>query len=286
MSSSNAKRKREDGDDGDGAAGTIRHEGVLSVSVDELKKTSAIQQIIAPMPPPPASSSTEPPAKKPAIITTGLTQSVVKKPLKKDAKSPAAPSANQPKEGASFIDEIINESNDLLQAAREAQCLGRLRASSSYLLLAHARLVGLGRRFDRSRCLEDEAVGVVTKTPDNNANENDEKQTTQTSIILPPMPVAQNALPDVALMEHLARSGMELHHKRTGRGMQHISQMEKMANTPKVGKTAAATTAATKDKETPKRKGGRGKKPPTLVMHTLLGAELDAKKLMNIHPNV
>jgi len=29
-----------------------------------------------------------------------------------------------------------------------------------------------------------------------------------------------------------------------------------------------------------KRKGGRGKKPPTLVMHTLPCATLDAKKLM------
>ena len=59
---------------------------------------------------------------------------------------------------------------------------GVSEAPSYLLLVAHARLVGLGRRFDRSRFLEDKAVGVVAKTPENNANENDEEQTTQTSI--------------------------------------------------------------------------------------------------------
>jgi hypothetical protein len=91
-------------------------------------------------------------------------------------------------------------------------------------------------------------------------------------------------------MEHLARAGMELHHKRTGRGMLHDAQMEKMANTviPVRGKASPSTVTANSkadENETPtKRKGGRGKKPPTLVMHTLLGAELDAKKLMQIDP--
>lgn len=208
--------------------------------------------------------------------------------------------------GASFIDEIINEANDLLQAAREAQSLGRLRSSASYLLLAHARLVGLGRRFDRSRCLEDES-GTPTsanRDPSESMAKSDEtsnstisqppppkgSQSQSTSIVLPPMPVTHNALSDVALMEFLARAGMELHHKRTGRGMLHDAQIEKMANTviPVRGKTNPSTVTANSkadENETPtKRKGGRGKKPPTLVMHTLLGAELDAKKLMQINP--
>ena len=104
-----------------------------------------------------------------------------------------------------------------------------------------------------------------------------------TTVILPPMPVAQNALSDVSLMEHLARSAMELHHKRTGRGMQHDAQMEKQANN--LVPIKKAERPKEEEDETPtKRKGGRGKKPPTLVMHTLLGAELDAKKLMKIHP--
>jgi hypothetical protein len=238
---------------------------------------------------------------------TGMYQTITKKA--KLTKATPPPTAPKPpaKEGASFIDEIINESNDLLQAATEAQSLGRLRSSAGYLLLAHARLVGLGRRFDRSRCLEDEVSSPPKKENpssdhDDNSNTLQENQdnsnatilqpptaaSQSNTIILPPMPVAHNTLSDVTLMEHLARSGMELHHKRTGRGMQHDHQMEKMANTPKAkGKAPPPAVAEAKEEDlTPtKRKGGRGKKPPTLVMHTLLGAELDAKKLMRISPD-
>ena len=39
---------------------------------------------------------------------------------------------------------------DLLLAATEAQALGRLKMASAYQLLLHARLVGLGKRFDRA----------------------------------------------------------------------------------------------------------------------------------------
>jgi hypothetical protein len=203
-----------------------------------------------------------------------------KPPAPQSSKKPKPPTPapkplSPPNPECSFIDEVINEADDLLQAAREAQSLGRLRSASSYLLLAHARLVGLGRRFDRSRCLEDEMLPNPEGKNGGDSN--------STTVILPPMPVAQNALSDVSLMEHLARSAMELHHKRTGRGMQHDAQMEKQANN--LVPIKKAERPKEEEDETPtKRKGGRGKKPPTLVMHTLLGAELDAKKLMKIHP--
>lgn len=48
---------------------------------------------------------------------------------------------------------ILGEARDLLDAAHQAQQLGRLRQAASYQLLLHARLVGLGRRFDRA-CAE------------------------------------------------------------------------------------------------------------------------------------
>lgn len=47
-------------------------------------------------------------------------------------------------------DAVLQESHDLLQAATEAQQLGRLKMASAYLLLLHARLVGLGKRFDKA----------------------------------------------------------------------------------------------------------------------------------------
>eukprot|EP00970_Alexandrium_tamarense_P001926 scaffold258_cov201-Alexandrium_tamarense.AAC.3 len=47
------------------------------------------------------------------------------------------------------IDAVLAESNDLLQAASDAQALGRLVEAQSYLYLAHARLIGLGQVVDR-----------------------------------------------------------------------------------------------------------------------------------------
>jgi len=82
---------------------------------------------------------------------------------------------------------------------------------------------------------------------------------------------------------------MELHHKRTGRGMQHEAALERASNKKDQKASAAAKSggeqedgvAATGEKETPtKRKGGRGKKPPTLVMATMAGRNFDVADLM------
>ena len=54
-------------------------------------------------------------------------------------------------QGYNVFDNVLQESADLAQAASEAQQLGRLKMASTYLLLLHARLVGLGRRFDKLR---------------------------------------------------------------------------------------------------------------------------------------
>lgn len=50
----------------------------------------------------------------------------------------------------SVVDSMLAEAHDLIGAAAEAQALGRLKMSNSYLLLVHARLITLGKRFDRS----------------------------------------------------------------------------------------------------------------------------------------
>jgi len=221
------------------------------------------------------------------------------------------------------IDEVINEINHLLQAASEAQALGRLRNSYSSLLLAHQRLVGIGRRVDRSFCeAEDTATNNATagENVHDEAGEasNDSQQSYQPTF-LPPL-VSQPPLPptltqnysDVAYVEHLAKSGMELHHKRTGRGMQHEAAIERAAHALKMkkmeeeqihraargvfalatglssgsgvggdGKKRKGSIGEDEDNSTPtKRKGGRGKKPPTLVMHTMAGRNLDVRELM------
>lgn len=54
---------------------------------------------------------------------------------------------NQP---MNVYDAVLGECHDLLKASLEAQRLGRLKMASAYQLLLHTRLVGLGKRFDRS----------------------------------------------------------------------------------------------------------------------------------------
>lgn len=61
-----------------------------------------------------------------------------------------ATSSNKRIRSESLVDSMLAEAHDLIGASAEAQALGRLQMSSSYLLLAHARLIALGKRFDRS----------------------------------------------------------------------------------------------------------------------------------------
>ena len=265
----------------------------------------------------------------------------------------------------SGIDEVLSESDLLLRAAAEAQALGRLRNASTYLLLAHARLVGLGRRFDRSRIERSSTstTAAASAAGDNITEDGDSKLSAAggdkkgamdpliqggESQSLPPLAMGSNSnpaatandnnnsepmlfphqtfhhLPDgVAYVEHIARAAMELHHKRTGRGMQHDSMVEKLNAESQKRKmeqeqirlaarglfaTAKGFTGvrigagsensndappktrkrkadqATLDNEEKnalaKRKGGRGKKPPTLVMHTVMGKSKNVHDLM------
>lgn len=52
-----------------------------------------------------------------------------------------------------MYESVLEESEDLCKAASEAQALGRLDKASSYLLLLHARLMGLGKLLDKSLLL-------------------------------------------------------------------------------------------------------------------------------------
>lgn len=276
---------------------------------------------------------------------------------------------------------MLNEADHLLQAAAEAQALGRLRNASTYLLLAHARLVGLGRRFDRSRIeptatsssneeknsegvdggkikssLEDgksdgggkrknkagdtggagnsdSAMAPLIQLGTDQSNMSSVGTNSNNNSSNEPMlfPQTLHHMPDgVAYVEHLARAAMELHHKRTGRGMQHDLMVEKQSALSQAKKDekeqirlaarglfatakgmtgirvdagensnmsepkAKPATRKRKQDQTDleeaekiaaaKRKGGRGKKPPTLVMHTVAGRNYDVHALMKGEP--
>jgi hypothetical protein len=163
-----------------------------------------------------------------------------------------------------IYDAMLGEISDLTRAAQEAQSCGRLKMASTYQLLVHARLVGLGKRFDRflstgqiirkeqqtavshsnSASSSPESIGAAkgtgagtgTSTSSTHAHPN-----TNGNASAPPGPgesirTAQAALAkilpsgvdlDYTMMEHLARAAMELHNRRTGRGLLHEKEMER-----------------------------------------------------------
>jgi hypothetical protein len=157
----------------------------------------------------------------------------------------------QPQSQVNAYDSMLGEIHDLLMAAQEAQSLGRLRMASTYQMLAHTRLVGLGKRFDRCWIRPDHHPSsnsnIITSFDDGITNTMDAIATTNTDALHSTMLIPQSStsqdhqgtmqnrsdaqaalakmLPsnvnvDDTMMEHLARAAMELHNRRTGRGMQ------------------------------------------------------------------
>lgn len=241
-------------------------------------------------------------------------------------------------------DAVLSESEDLLQAATEAQQLGRLKMASAYLLLLHARLVGLGKRFDKAEHPEPEL---------NNANAAnkalpslDRKETPQKPFAIEqetPKTAAAKQLAqmlpsniemDQAMMEHLAKAAAELHAARCGRKRPDITSptarefLENTANRQNIHNAAHSGVAWTENdisllnqavengkepkeiagllqksepqvkaylrnqhqmakveadlelNETPKKRGGRGRKPATTAMTTVPSAVCSARDLL------
>jgi len=113
-------------------------------------------------------------------------------------------------------DAVLAESEDLLTAASEAQQLGRLKMSSAYLLLLHARLVGLGKRFDKAERPHSveattanhsheppvEQVDSTPRKPSSSANTRDSPEAAALALSSP-LPAATRAVQQqhVALLE-------------------------------------------------------------------------------------
>lgn len=97
-------------------------------------------------------------------------------------------------------DAALSEAKDFLQAASEAQNLGRLNMSSSYLALSHIRLVALAKRFD---------LAAPSSSKQHHAGVLDD----QLKALLPP-----DVQWDHDMMSHLASAAAEYHAKRSRGG--------------------------------------------------------------------
>jgi hypothetical protein len=270
-----------------------------------------------------------------------------RKAMEKSTTTTTTPTINTP---VNVYDAVLGEAEDLLQAAAEAQALGRLKMASAYQLLLHARLVGLAKRFDRAQVLQGatESSEAATDGSPSSTVETTESPTATAAAVESSSPsspaihnhlasmLPQNVEMDSAMMEHLARAAMELHHQRTGRRIasdnitepppvppksnatsivwteQERQQVQaalkagtkeasKIASSLKTGKSEAQVRAYLRNLEerqkgsaqieeeftsnnadfvSPRRRGGRGRKPPTKAMNTVPNASLDAKSLL------
>lgn len=297
-----------------------------------------VESAIASRPPPPPAAKLPPPirplsssAGKPPLAPPAAKRAL---PLEADAAKPPPKRNKRPKQQElrstvttttitaatpiNVYDAVLGEAQDLLGAARQAQALGRLKMASAYQLLLHARLVGLGKRFDR-------APVEAPPTPEPN-------QPPSSTEVAPNNPIHELAkfLPDhieldSAMMEHLARAAMELQAQRMGRKISSDTQQVQSPTTGiawteteqsqikallQQGKSDPADLAANLTSrseaqiksflkqqdsrlkaakgveeevddglESPRKKG-RGRKPATQAMNTVPNAKLDIRNLL------
>jgi len=155
----------------------------------------------------------------------------------------------------SAYDAVLQEAQDLMKAAAEAQQLGRLKMSASYLLLLHTRLVGLGKRFDKAVAFQERgeqaiaAAAAAVASPSNNNTKTvgSNKPTADAAAEALKSLLPHNIELDTAMMEHLARAAAELHAARTGKQHHCLTSptaREFLANTANsTGVTNAATAS-------------------------------------------
>jgi hypothetical protein len=231
-------------------------------------------------PPKPTKTSSLPPthprtSAKRALPGTKKPRSKRSKPT--DNRSTITTTTDTAKKHVNVYDAVLGEAEDLLQAAFQAQALGRLKMASAYQLLLHARLVGLGKRFDRATTIvedlpptpQSQLSSPPLHRPDNGCSADEHSTATTASAPGTPASVATAAavggtpassgttptgpsvaelskyLPsdielDSTMMEHLARVAMELHHQKTGR------KIHSDTPTPPPSKSTVAWTEAEK----------------------------------------
>ncbi len=255
-----------------------------TVSNAKVKSNRPINNTKAP-PPPLSSVPTRPPSTTIAA-TGGATNKQQPQPTSSSSSSCSVATELPQQPMPNIYDAMLGEISDLVSAAQEAQSCGRLKMASTYQLLVHARLVGLGKRFDRflssgqiirkkkpqeekeTNSNNNDKNGNNTTTSKTNTSDKTNTGTTAINKIPKSSPgesirTAQAALAkilpseinlDYTMMEHLARAAMELHNRRTGRGMLHEKEMERKQNASVAATTASSMAMATAT--TPIKKNG------------------------------
>ena len=94
--------------------------------------------------------------KRPKNYCDKSTVTTVTTPTRQDGTDAEYGGGTMNPDGTNVYDAVLGECEDLLRASTEAQRLGRLKMASAYQLLLHTRLVGLGKRFDRSAMMVDQ----------------------------------------------------------------------------------------------------------------------------------
>jgi len=206
-------------------------------------------------------------------------------------------------------DSVIAESKDLLAAASQAQSLGRLDIANGYIWLLHARLIGLGKRFDVCRPPDAEPFVVTPLPPGSPMSSDDESPnrkkddnplaTPSNSRLAAGQPytpktkavrklasmLPNNIELDAAMMEHLARAAAELHAKRSGKLKPKSPSTDASAFLASTANQRGYLTTVNDGSEAPPPStGARGKKPATTAMNTLPNANCDIRSLLRGEP--
>lgn len=269
------------------AATTTATTATITTAITKATATATAPRAPAPLQPGPQESTAVAPATptKPEGKGTKrappVTQSTKKTPSAKkarkkreDAKSTTTTTTLTANKPVNVYDSVLGEAEDLLKAAMEAQALGRLKMASAYQLLLHARLVGLGKRFDRARVIHTDESTAGNGTASTSSSASPAAASTKSSDGSPiasaktsaektntpdskqdadPAAELAKVLPtgielDQGMMEHLARAAMELHHKRTGRRIQSDTP-PKATGTTKSAAAAGTTGVAWTEEE-------------------------------------
>ena len=144
------------------------------------------------------------------------------------------------------FDETLDESNAFLQCAYEAQALGRLNEAHNYLILAHGRLVGLGRLVEQQGGDEDNRLDSIVDIADDSCSNFQSIPGGVKSLATPhgapaslrpkitPSPPTTNGLHPVYeatnLSGHLAHWAQELLYRKKSIGNRYTADKEKKAH--------------------------------------------------------